>query len=430
MAMVAQVVISNDRQEREARLLHEQISEALTSESAFRALANGMPQVSLEPLRNSLRAEKAELKASLEAYEGAKSGDVETMTKRAGQGIGEKLIAARLARKWTQKELARRLFLPEQQIQRYEAERYQSINLGALTRVARTLGVVLEANVSDRIDERWLPRTEMSPKELQKVVAHARKHGWIGSRSKSDEVSANQLRRAVAEHVADYGTPSLLRTGINVHDLANDWLLLSWKAQVAKKANVLAEQQIGSFKLTELGWLKQLVQSSADPNGPTIARQILFENGIALVVEPAPPGTNVDGAAFLQGEMPVVGMTLRYDREDNFWFTLLHELGHIILHHRTGLSAGFFDDVEHRDKDEFEDQADEFAQEALAPTEVWARSPARISKSPEPIEALARKLSISPSILFGRARQERKNYKIFAKNVGQGRVRRLFEEFN
>lgn len=428
--MVAQVVISNDRQEREARLLLDQISAALTSDAAFRALANGLPHVSLEPLRNSLRAEETELLASLDAYANAKNGDVEAMTTRAGRDVGEKLIAARLARNWTQKDLARRLFLPEQQVQRYEAERYQSINLGALQRVARTLGVVLEANVSDRIDERWLPKTEMSHKELQKVVTHARKHGWIGSRSKSDEASANHLRRAVAEHVADYGTPSLLRTGLNVYDLCNDWLLLSWKAQVAKKASTLAERPIGNFKLTDLGWLKQLVHASAKADGPRVAREILLNNGIALVVEPAPPGTNVDGAAFLHGDLPVVGMTLRHDREDNFWFTLLHELGHIILHHRTGLSAGFFDDVENQERDELEEQANEFAREALVPSEIWARSPARISKTPEPIEALARKLSISPSILFGKARQERKNYKIFAKNVGQGRVRRLFEEFS
>ncbi len=428
--MVARVIISNDRQEHEIRILLAQISDALTSDSAFRALAEGLPHASVEPLRNSLKAEKLELRASLEAYADAKKGDVEAMTKRAGRDIGEKLIAARLARKWTQKELARRLFLPEQQVQRYEAERYQSINLGGLARVARTLGVALDAKVADRIDEKWLPKTEMSPKELQKVVAHARKHGWIGSRSKSDEASANQLRRAVAEHVADHGTPSLLRTGINVHDLSSDWLLLSWKAQVAKKASALIEKKMGTFKLTELGWLKQLVQSSAQPEGPKLARQILLEQGIALIVEPAPSGTNVDGAAFLQGDLPVVGMTLRHDREDNFWFTLLHELGHIILHYRTGLAAGFFDNTEDQQIDELEDQANEFAYEALAPTEIWARSPARISKSPEPIEALARKLSISPSILFGRARQERKNYKIFTKHVGQGRVRRLFEEFN
>ncbi|GEM_PF-159465 len=427
--MVARVVLSNDRQEREAQILLDQIKDALSSDAAFDALAQGLPQGSLAALRRSLRSEHDELQSSITAYLNAKSGEVGEMLDRAGADIGEKLIAARLARNWTQKELARRLFLPEQQIQRYEAEKYQTINLKSLTRVARTLGVRLEANVSGRIDDMWLPQTEMSQKELQKVLSHARKYEWISSKSKSDESGANYLRRAVAEHVSDYGTPSLFRTGLNVHDVANDWLLLSWKAQVARKSAALAAKNLGRFRLTELSWVRDVVRSSSKPHGPLLARDILLENGVAMVVEPAPPGMNVDGAAFLHNDVPVIGLTLRQDREDNFWFTLLHEIGHVILHHRTGLSAGFFDDTEGQTLDDVEDEANVFAQEMLAPAEIWERSPARISKKPEPIEALAKKLSISPAILFGRARRERNDYRLFSAKVGQGKVRREFEEF-
>lgn len=427
--MSNRLVISTERQERDARNLLGEIDEALSSDSAFSALAAGIPQVMLEPLRHSLSAERRELLESLKAYSETKEGKLDRALDRAGADIGEMLVAARLSRNWTQKELARRLFLPEQQVQRYEAEKYRSISLSSLMRVTRTLGVNLEANVVDRLDERWLPKTEMSRRELQNVLAHARKNGWLGPKSHTDEGGINYLRRAVAEHISDFGAPSLLRTGLNVHDISNEWLLLAWKAQVAKKAVALTSKQAVRFKLSDLSWLHELVRSSSLEGGPLIARDILLANGVAMIVEPAPVGMKVDGTAFLHNDLPVIGMTIRHDREDNFWFTLIHEVAHIILHYRTGLAAGFFDDIEDQALGDLEDQANLFASELLVPSEVWARSPARIAKSPEPIMALAKKLSISPAILFGKARKEREDYRLFSKHVGQGRVQRLFEEF-
>ena len=65
----------------------------------------------------------------------------------------------------------------------------------------------------------------------------------------------------------------------------------------------------------------------------------------------------IDGAAFLVDEIPVIGMTLRLDAVDNFWFTLLHEVAHVILHYRTGLASGFFDDVDNPAIDELESRS-------------------------------------------------------------------------
>ena len=55
------------------------------------------------------------------------------------------------------------------------------------------------------------------------------------------------------------------------------------------------------------------------------------------------------------------------------------------------------------------------------------RSPARIAKSPEPLERLAAQLGIAPAIVFGRVRMERKNYTIFANKLGAGKVRKSFD---
>ena len=61
--------------------------------------------------------------------------------------------------------------------------------------------------------------------------------------------------------------------------------------------------------------------------------RILREAGIRFVVIQPLPGTKIDGACiWLDDGSPIIAMSLRYDRIDNFWFTLLHECGHCSEH--------------------------------------------------------------------------------------------------
>src|SRR6185312_10648904 len=58
--------------------------------------------------------------------------------------------------------------------------------------------------------------------------------------------------------------------------------------------------------------------------------RILSEYGIRLVIVEPLTGSHIDGACFwLAGRFPVIALSVRYDRIDAFWFTLLHEMGHI-----------------------------------------------------------------------------------------------------
>lgn len=417
-------LITNERQEREVIALIEQISQALSSEQVLQQIVDGLPPEVLDGVRQSLAAERQELIDSLAAYQAAQIGNIAALKARAANDLGALLVAARVAKGWKQKELARRLFLPEQQIQRYEAERYRSIALSGLLRVARTLGIRLTADIDQPLQEPWLPSYEMSSSELQKVLKHARENGWLDKADQSDENGISQLRRTVAEHVGEYGTPSLLRTGLNVHDLSQDWFLLAWKAQVTRSALRQIQRKKPKYRPLNMSWLSELVKLSAFDDGPLKAKEMLADQGILLVIEPQIAGMRVDGAAFLIDEHPVIGLTLRLDTVDNFWFTLMHELGHVILHYRTGLASGFFDDFEHLEIDEMEEEANRFAQNMLIPDAVWNKSPARIAKTAEPVERLAKQLGIAPAIIFGRLRMERQNYKIFSDKIGRGRIRK------
>jgi HTH-type transcriptional regulator/antitoxin HigA len=422
-------IISSDRQAREISATVAQIENALSSEQVLKSIVEGLPREAIDGIRRSLTAERRDLLDTLETYDKAKQGDFEPMRKRAGEDPGALLVVARITKGWSQKELARKLGLREQAIQRYEAERYRSISLAGLLRVARALSVVISTEIAPK-HENWISKThqEMSPSEGQRLLKHARLNRWLDSDNSSDENALSQLVKHVAEHVGEHGTPSLLRTGINVTNdhFFSDWLLLSWKAQVTRRAKSIIQRNKPQYRPLDISWLKDLVRLSQFEDGPRRAIALLIEHGIIALIEPHIVSMKVDGAAFLVDDIPVIGLTLLRDSIDNFWFTLLHEVAHVILHYRTGLRSGFFDDLEMMGVDEFEEEANRFAENLLIPEELWSRSPARISKTIEPVEHLADRLGISPAIIFGRIMLERKDYALFSKMIGQGTIRSQF----
>jgi HTH-type transcriptional regulator/antitoxin HigA len=96
-------------------------------------------------------------------------------------------------------------------------------------------------------------------------------------------------------------------------------------------------------------FLKDIVKFSYLENGPTIAKEYIEKHGIHFVVLPHLRQTYLDGAAFiLPSGNPVIGLTLRYDRQDNFWFCLLHELAHVSKHLTAGTGDIIIDDLDLR----------------------------------------------------------------------------------
>jgi HTH-type transcriptional regulator/antitoxin HigA len=166
-----------------------------------------------------------------------------------------------------------------------------------------------------------------------------------------------------------------------------------------------------------------------DKDGPRKARDLLLGKGIALVVERHLSGTYLDGAAMISPMgYPVVALTLRYDRLDNFWFVLFHELGHVFLHLYTSTRFDFFDEEDGIDGDAVEQEADKFALECLVPDNAWRQCLSRFALTEESVRIDAEKLGIDASIIAGRIRKERKNYLILNDLIGSGTVRSQFPE--
>jgi HTH-type transcriptional regulator/antitoxin HigA len=422
-----QLVILNERDAREARATVTEFERALSSEKTFEPIIAGLPLPVVNSFRKAIKGHRDELSALLGAYEIAKSGDHSELKRRAGNDPGLSLIVARIAQGLTQKELARKLGLKEQQIQRYEADRYSSISIANFERIASVLNVTWEMNLSNLIGSGWNIASDVSANEVKKILNHGRSHGWFdegGSSITANEESFNYLQRYVSDHILKYGTPSLLRTGLNVTDYSNDLFLVAWKARVTRVAESIVAAKKVEYRPLDIAWLLDLIRLSEFDDGPARARELLLNKGIVLIAEPQIPGMKVDGAAFLLEGVPVIGLTLRRDTLDNFWFTLLHEVAHVILHYRTGLAIGFFDDADELDVDEIESEANEFASNLLIAEEKWKRSPARITKSVAVLEKFARELRIHPAIVFGRVQKERGDYATFSNMIGRGNVRK------
>ena len=164
-----------------------------------------------------------------------------------------------------------------------------------------------------------------------------------------------------------------------------------------------------------------------------MARELLGKHGIHLIVTPHLPKTYLDGAAMLlRGNTPIVGLTLRYDRVDHFWFALLHELSHV-GRHLDGEKEVFVDDHSLRKQESGnrqEEEADRWAEDALIPPEVWALSKVRREPTENQVRALADKIEVAPAVIAGRIRFEQNNYRLLTRLVGQGEIRKYFVEFN
>jgi HTH-type transcriptional regulator / antitoxin HigA len=88
--------------------------------------------------------------------------------------------------------------------------------------------------------------------------------------------------------------------------------------------------------------LHELHKLTVAPEEARKVPRILTECGIRFVIVESLPGAKIDGVCFwLDARSPVVGMSLRHDRIDNFWFVLRHELEHVRLGH--GVAAMILD---------------------------------------------------------------------------------------
>lgn len=262
------------------------------------------------------------------------------------------------------------------------------------------------------------------------------KRGWIRSltatKAKAEELIGELIAKAGGMNAVPM--PLCRRNDAMRQNAKTDtYALLAWclKALAVSRDQKLAgTYQTGSVNLELLSELSKL---SAYEDGPKRAKDALSDLGIHLVCVAHLPKTYLDGAALrgVEGGAPVVALTLRYDRIDNFWFSLLHELAHVGLHFNCAAEA-FVDDFSLRDapsrhEDPRENEADAWAEEALISRETWASAGLTARASYSGIIAFSQRIGVHPAIVAGRVRHQTRNFRAFAPLLGTGEVRKQLE---
>lgn len=155
--------------------------------------------------------------------------------------------------------------------------------------------------------------------------------------------------------------------------------------------------------------LEKLRLLMKDPEEIRRVPRILSEAGIRFALVEAIPSTRIDGVCtWLDRHSPVIGISLRLDRIDGFWFTLLHEMHHVKHHagqenpildvNLVGEDARFIND-----KAEMERLADEFAATFAVPKSDLDNFIARVRPlySKQRVKAFASTKQVHPGIIVG-----------------------------
>ncbi len=424
-------MINNERQYRITKAQLSKLQEAVKAFNIEEAVKRTGSDVLARAELEAMKSEEEILSEQLWEYDALQSGAIKVLKAEDLSELPSILIRARIAQGLSQRQLADMLDIKEQQIQRYESEEYASTSLRRLAKIAD----VLELNISEVAEIRQEPSDERLIKQKsidwsQFPIKEMYRRHWFEGFSGSIEVAiveAESLIKAFIYNVIRKPSVALHRKRVRAGSDLDIYALLAWECRIRTLVKNTTKKATYIHGSLDNEWITKLVKQSRYPDGPVRARKCLGEVGICLVIEPHLPNTHLDGVALLYGEMPVIGLTLRYDRLDNFWFVLFHELFHVIKHLRKGQIENIFDDLE-AEPDELEREADQLAQKSLIPDEVWKTALARYVRSETSVTSLAEKLEISPTIIAGRIRNEANNYVILNELVGQGEVRKRFPE--
>lgn len=423
-------MITNEKQYRATKHHAAAFREAIAAFDEKAALARGIDPLIVRAQLQALKGQFEELRAELAAYEKLRDGGIAELNAKGIRELPDLLIKARVAKGLSQKELAARLGMREQQVQRYEAERYSGASLRRIEEVAAALSLDIAISVTVATHRKEEQRPAVP--ELAALHPDARKEiikrNWLEDFATND-VTDEAFTRFYA--AAFHGTPQQALHKRSLETRRSDTgALLAWQARILLRAREAKQPRGDATHWSDASWISSMAELTQRPDGPTRAQDLLKNMGIALFVEPHLSRTYLDGAVMmLDGEMPVIGLTLRLDRLDNFWFVLLHEIGHLLLHRRRVLQSAIFDeDVEAAvPNSALEAEADDFARTALIPDEAWESSMASFVKTDEEVIALAHRFRVGAAVVAGRLRRERNDYRIFTKLVGQGSVKELFE---
>ena len=176
----------------------------------------------------------------------------------------------------------------------------------------------------------------------------------------------------------------------------SDYALYAWAQRAKIEARTMEVQPINVAHLKDsLPRIRQMTEEDPSTFSKELG-ELLAESGIALIYLPHIKGSFLHGATFLDGKKIVMGMTVRGKEADRFWFSLFHEIGHVMCGHIGRDSENIDQDAE----------ADQFASDILIDSEAYQQFTEKKDFTEKSIRDFASEQGIAPGIVVGRLQKE------------------------
>lgn len=186
--------------------------------------------------------------------------------------------------------------------------------------------------------------------------------------------------------------------------------MFAWSSLAQYEAK---NQKTNTFNFDNLNQLVSNLNNIFYENSDTTKRvqTLLNQFGIKMLLIDKLEKTPIDGFSFWSNNNPVIALTLRHNRIDNFAFTIMHEIGHIHLHLRNDRNRKFMDLTKKQNVDQCEKEADNYAQESLIAVNIWQDIlDNHLPLDDNKIISLGDQYKINPAILLGRVCYEMNYY--------------------
>lgn len=310
--------------------------------------------------------------------------------------------------KMTQKEFAIRMDMSEKHISKLingevqltsdVAERLEVV-LGVPARFWSNLEAIYREKIAkvkaeNEMDEDIIIAKNLPYNEMAKL-------GWVSVTNKPVERVANLRKffKVVNLPVLENAHLNKIACRRLVITEKGDFALLAWANQVRILAENVKTAPIDIKKLSNSLFEIRKMTNQTPEQFEKQLKDLLASCGVALVFLQHLKGSFLQGATFLSGNKIVLGMTTRGENADKFWFSLFHELAHIILGH-----IGKAGEIDEQD----EKAADFWACDILIPKTDLEKFLHFNKLSHQTICAFASDIGVAPGIVVGRLQFEKK----------------------
>jgi HTH-type transcriptional regulator/antitoxin HigA len=326
-------------------------------------------------------------------------------------------------RGWAQRDLAYVLGVPEQSV-----NMLVSGKRGITADMARALGdafdvspeFFLNLQTAYELSRAKPPATDVARKaRLQSVypVREMIKRGWL----EDGDASAVEQRMCAFFEVANMNDmPNMAhaakKTGDDTEPTPVQQAWLFRVRQIAREM-VVAKYQEKALR-DALERLRALMVAAEEARH---VPRVLTECGVRFVLVESLPGAKIDGVCFWLDGSPVIGMSCRHDRIDNFWFVLRHEIEHVLQRH--AMDRAIFDDLDGENGGtgdsvpEQERVANAAGADFCVPSAKLDSFVARKAPyiSERDVLSFATLLHVHPGVVAGRLRWKLQNWSLFSK---------------